>query len=177
MVRDYLESILKDFYKTESDRADKLDGAVNLPTAILTVLFGVGALYLEKRPNPVWNFWVVAFYIISTIYFFLFIFAGFCLIRSYFHYRYRMTANPQQIVDFESGMREHYEVELEDGKAVDDAVKRELQESLIEQYAEASQQNRQRNLDRTNWLFRTTRLIIAALVMMIASNGPLFFGQ
>ena len=56
MSREYLESLLRDMYKAESDRSDKLDAAVNLPTALLTVLLGVGAFYLEKLPDLRWDF-------------------------------------------------------------------------------------------------------------------------
>ena len=116
----------------------------------------------------------VAFYVASAIYFILLFCSIFCLIRSYFNHRYRMTANPQQLIEFERGMREHYTVAVEEGKSVDDEVKRELQECLIEQYTKASEQNRQRNLQRTNWLFRTTGFIIATFGMMIVSK-LLFF--
>jgi len=170
MSRDYLENLLKDMYKAESDRADKLDGDVNLPTAILTVLLGVGALYIEKAPSPSWGIRVVLYYLSSAIYLGFLIGALFCLVRSYTHQRYRMIANPKEMTDFEAGMRKHYEAVPQEGKSVDDEVKRELQDALIEQYTESSEQNRQRNLQRTKWLFMTTQFIVGSLAMMIVSR-------
>jgi hypothetical protein len=170
MSQEYLESILKDLYKSEADRSDKLDSVVNLPTAILTVLLGVGALYLDSPPKFRLEFPVVAFYVISLVYFILLASALFCLVRSYFGYKYRMLADPQEVVNYESTLRKYFTDYPVDGSSTDDEVARALRSNVIQQYREAADHNRRANLRRINWLFWTTGLIVSALVAMIISK-------
>ena len=170
MSRDYLEAALKDLHQAESDRADKLDGAVNLPTAILTVLLGAGTLYLDKLPRFSPNVWVVAFYATALMYFFAVIRCVYCVLRSYYRYQYRLVANPVEIVFYEEQYRKYYSEKCDDGDEVDNQVKEELRDFLIEQFSTVSDHNRKQTLTRVNWLYRTTQSIIISLVFLAISR-------
>ncbi len=177
MANDYLETVLKDLYETESQRADKLDAAINLPTAIITVLLGVGGLYLEKLPTPNGTIPVIAFFVVCLGYLYFVVAAIFDLTRSYTGHKYRLVASPKTIYDYArsllvfSNASDPSSIQHHDNSAVEGTnIRGELQAMMLEQFAEAGEQNRQRNLERTNALYSATRHIIMALILLFISR-------
>jgi hypothetical protein len=176
MSREYLESVLKEIHKDEIDRSYKLDGAINLPTAIVTVLLGVGSFYLEHLPEIKGRSLAIVFYVMMVLFFACLIATMVCLLLSYFRYRYRMLSDPKEIFAFDEGLREHYDPEkydvaIPEGTTLDEQVKKEVRENLIGQYLESAAQNRVRNLQRTDWLYRSTYYLVGSLSFLMISRA------
>ena len=173
MSLEYLETVVRDLYEEESERADKLDAAVNLPTAIVTALLSVGGLFLEKFPRGNGNFLVIVFYVGFLGYIYFVVAAIWCLIRSYSGHKYRLLASPQTIICFANDSRAYYQAqkseELE-SEEIDAKVKRDVQENLVRQFSEAGEQNRERNLERISWLISARQHIIVAVVILFGSK-------
>lgn len=175
-TEDYLEALYKDLYKSELDRSDKLDAQINLPTAIVTGLLAVSAFYIEHFPKLELRLSVCLFVLSLLVYGSFLIAAVYCLVRSYFRHRYELLPPPEAIDTNVGELRAHYEGEFGEDKGIDENVKSDIQQNIIDIYKESGSFNHHSNVNRIAWLHWTTRWIIYAIVTLVVSRGIYYFG-
>ncbi len=170
-VGDYLESVYKEMYKAELDRSEKLDAQIGLPTVIVTIFLGASAFYFEHPPEIVGGLKYYSFYFVIVLYVIAVIATIVCMIRSYTKYYYALVPSPDRIGDRVKILQEYYtEYYGEDDPAIDEEVKKAIQEELTNFYRQAATENRRNNVKRTSWLFYTTISIVASLVLLLISR-------
>ncbi len=171
---DYLESLYKSLHDFELERSDKLDAQINLPTAVVTGLLAVSAFYIEHFPKLEWRAGVLLFLTALAAYGVCLLAAIYCLIRSYFNHKYDWLPAPEHVQENVEGLQAHYEA-LEDGLDVDERVKTDIQQEIVNVYKTCGSFNRQTNTRRIAWLHWTTRWIIASIGALIVSRGFYYF--
>ena len=172
MGSDYTTELFKEFHADELERMDKLDGAVGLPTAILTVLFGVGSYYLQNFPSCDFSFWVLLFYLLCLTFGILLLVATCCLIRSVVRGKVALPANPGKVAKFISDLEEYYTAIGNDEAETDRLIEQDLREGLHQHYIECSSRNRKCNLTQGKWLYRTKFWIAVAFAALVLSAIP-----
>jgi hypothetical protein len=168
---DYLESLYKEVYKAEQDRSDKLDSQINVPTAIVTVLLGAAAIYLERPPRFDGSLGPIAFRGVLLGYAAAVLSAVYCLLRSYIGHRYALIPSPARIAGRVEELARYYRSYYrEDEHDIPAGVKTAIQGEMIDFYEQAADANRSTNLTRTSWLYRTTVSLALAFSLLVFSR-------
>jgi hypothetical protein len=158
--------IIKEHYFHEQNRRLTLDSATGFPAALLAMLGGLVAYYLQVFPVPPspWN----AFFVICIGLGVLFLVAAFVsVVLSFVSFRYLDLATMRDWLDHHQALKE-YTVEGE----IDVDV--ELEESLKELYAEAVDRNSAGNIRRLAFLYRAKLFVALAAFSLSLCAFPYF---
>ncbi|NQU23569.1 MAG: hypothetical protein HQ567_19990 [Candidatus Nealsonbacteria bacterium] len=177
MSSDYITELFKDLHEEELERMDKLLGEVTLPTAILSVLFGVGSYYLQDFPGFSSDCGTLTFHFLCLTFGAFLLRATYCLIRSILRGKVSISADPSDLAEFISELKEYYATIEEDEGEIDRMVEEDLREGLRLQYIECSSKNRARNIVQSNWLYRARLWIALAFVALVLSAIPFYIIQ
>ncbi len=141
----------------------------------MTVFLGASVVLFEKSRSPGLNTFTVILY--TSLVFFLVSISGavYCLIRSYREYKYSFLARPVEIqtyADKYERFLKFEEVHLED--PVDKCVLEEMQDYVLDMLNTCGTENRSNNRTRGAWLYRTSYLLIIALVALVVGRASIF---
>lgn len=173
-TKKYLEATFKEMYKAEVDRSDKLDAQITAPIALITVLLGVAAIYVETFPR-------LGSSALNLLYFlFLAAFIGaiggaiLCLFLSYHHYEYKTASVPEELRAYFNKLKTYYDAEPtkypQGATSSDEALHQKLLDNMLGLYTNATVTNRTSNLNRIWYLYWTTRCLTAAVVLLFANR-------
>lgn len=178
MTSDYILQLFREFHTAENDRHDKLNAQLTLPTAIVTVLGGVLAFYLDRfsaiRTQDGIHGVQTAFAVCLWLFFGAIAAAILFLILALFHYGYRHTSDPTDIHAYMQNMEAWYITIGAD--EVPEKVERDLRQLMTEQYMECAVRNRLMNSIKAKYLYFSKCAIVAALFVLAASVYPFYKG-
>lgn len=178
MTSEYILQLFRELHAAENDRHDKLNAQLSLPTAIVTVLGGVLAFYLDRfsalRLEGGLNNIQIAFVVFLGLFFVAITAAILFLVFALFHYGYRHTSDSTDIHAYMQNMEAWYIAIGAD--EVPEKVDRDLRELMTEQYMECAVRNRLMNSLKAKYLHFSKCAIIVALVILAASVYPFYKG-
>jgi hypothetical protein len=172
VATEFEEEFFKDSYESEIERMHKLDSAVTLPAAIVTVLGGWVVFYAQNFPSSSWNVFFILFVVFLVAASVLWIGSIYYLIQSYFGYKYELIANPDDVAIFLTGLRNHFGAIDPPQENIDETVDNELRDFLVEQYQAAATTNRAANMQRIRWGYRSNRCLVGMLIALGLSVLP-----
>ena len=175
MPTEKVTTFFKEAHATELDRMYKLDGMVNFPAAIITVLVGVGVHFLQNLPELSFS-WVPVLFVtllgasglclLASVYF---------LAKSYWRQKYDYLASPESYRQaVETAHAQYAEFPME-GKTAEESVDAYFQQNVLARYAECATVNRARNKGRIDDLYRATAGILCALPLLLLAAVPYYY--
>lgn len=178
MTSDYILELFRELDAAENDRHDKLNAQLGLPTAIVTVLGGVLAFYLDRfsavSAKEALDGLQITFAICLWLFFGTIVAAIVFLILALFHYGYRHVSDPTDIHDYMQNMEAWY-ITI-GAEQIPEKVERDLRQLMTEQYMECAVRNRLMNSVKAKYLYFSKCAIVAALFVLAASVYPFYKG-
>ena len=160
-------NMYKESYNNELARRDKLNSELNIPIAMVTLLFGSITYTVGNLENGVSGFLLIITLLALVVLVVSLVIAVVFLIKSYYNYAYEFIAHSKQMEDYYNSLIEHYKNVENKEKIVEDA----FEAYLINDYCKCNETNTLNNDTRSSCLHNARTAIIVALVACAISVG------
>jgi len=163
---------LRDSYKFELERKDKLSNSLTLPVGVLTIIGSLLGLLSKdfsfRDENLSWFFGVPI--VVGAV---LFAIAAVLIILAYYHYRYDYVPTPRDIREHEEKLRSYYEATLDGDKALAAQRATEYMATMISKlYEEAVYVNAKNNDTKSAYMHNASSFLIGSLAFVMLAVVP-----
>lgn len=169
---DKLLEQFKESYYFELNRKDKINGYLNFPLALFTLLVGLIAYFLNNLPEIVLNFSSISFYLFFFILVSIVIIAFSFFIRSFYNYSYYYISIPSEFDDYFKKLGE-YNKSVNNAKKIDLDNKHQI--LMSKQYSEYATVNTITNDRKSRFLHKTSGALILSVIFMLLTCIPYFY--
>ncbi len=160
-------NMYKESYNNELARREKLGSETSIPIAMITLLFG-SVTYAVGKLEAVTVVIILILLIASLIILVVSLaFAVFYLIRSNYNYVYEYIASSKQMEEYYSSLTEFYKEDV----TYESKVEETFEVYLITDYCKCNERNTSNNDMRSNYLHKTRKAIIIALITSVFTVG------
>jgi len=173
MNKEQLFQLYKQLYFDEIERREKIESRLQLPFAIMVVVFGILTYMLQHVCNYDSNlasylFWVFfgiscCFFVLSILFF----------ARSWLGYKYRLLPTPESTEKYREECAELYRKY----ENCDDLVENAIYQYLFNAYVEYSSWNMANNDTKMLNLERSGKALFVSFLFCILMLGPFFLGN
>jgi len=172
MGKEQLFKLYERLYFDEIERREKLDSRLQLPLAILIVIFGIIAYMLQNfSPSTsmpaVLFFWLIFSFACLSLLFSIFYFK-----RSWLGYKYRLLPTPEDSEKYRKACIDLYK----EYKNFDELVNDAMHQYLFNAYVEYSSWNMANNDTKSLNLERTGKALFMTFIFCIITFIPFFLG-
>jgi len=167
----YLEELLKEQYKWELERHDRINQSLSLPIGVVVLLVGVLAYCGRTFSTCTWGPWscVLAFLTLSLLA--AVILAVVFLTHSFYGYKYAYLSTAGEFFDYATELEQHYSSQPR--VALPALVEDRIRRLLIVEYAKCATRNTQNNDTKSKYRHRAATCIAIALAILFLILVPL----
>ena len=163
---------LKDCYKFELERKDKLSTSLTLPVGVLTIIGGLLGLILRdfsfREQRLSWFFGVAV--AAGAI---LFVVSVVLIILAYYRYRYEYVPTPREMREHEEKLQKYYEQIPGAGKDLAAQKAAGYMETMIAQlYEDAISANAKNNDTKSAYIHNASSFLIGSLTCVMIATIP-----
>lgn len=156
-------------YYFELQRKDRLSTSVSIPLGILTALFGAATYFFNKIENFSSGVGCLIFGIAVLLMFFALIYATYCLVKSYWAYKYKCIPTSKEIEDYLTELNKYYNTYPD----APGSVEEKYEEFLLNYFIETNEANIRNNDTKSSYLHKVTSTLILALILSAILIIPL----
>ncbi len=171
----YLDELPERSYREEIERMDKLDASTTLPVGVVSVLFGVGAYYVDNLAmSGLSDFWTIWFFVSCTGLAICLLLATISLIRSIFRGRVAVVSNSQALQSYIEELRSYYAEISSDEVEAEVSVEADVRALMSRQHAQCATENRANNLVQSNRVYWAKIWIAGAVLALLLGSMPFY---
>ena len=172
MNKEQLFKLYEQLYFDEIERREKIDSRLQLPLAILIVIFGILAYMLQNVSHSASTIAVYSFWILFAIACGCFFLSILFFTRSWLGYTYRLLPTPEDTEKYKIDCIELYKGYENCDELVDGAIF----QYLYNAYVDYSSWNMANNDTKSLNLDRTGKALFITFLFCILTFVPFFFG-
>ena len=173
MNKEQLFQLYKQLYFDEIERREKIESRLQLPLAIMVVIFGILTYMLQHVCDYRSDFASFLFWIFFAISCGCFILSILFFARSWLGYKYRLLATPESTEKYRAECIELYKNYENCDKLVDKAI----YQYFFNAYVEYSTWNMANNDTKMLNLERSGKTLFVSFLFCILMLGPYFLGN
>jgi len=167
---DYLESLFKEMYSRELERAEKIYANLSLPAAIIVGLTSLTWFYFASTAGSEWGVLRVIVCVVCAALVVCLTCAGYFLVRAVFKYENGFVLSPGQLEQYVNEVRAHYEAY--GANQVEARTETHVRSVLRAQYVQAGQLNWMNNARKSDYRYKMHKALVVALAILVASLIP-----